>query len=120
MSKISKELIESYRKIVIPFVAKQLYNMNFEGQGKRDKAEFEEHSNEILDLAIKALEEKEADRWIPVIERVPDKNIMCLVSLDFGDVDIDSFIDGNFVCYLGNVIAWMELPNPYESKSEVT
>lgn len=56
---------------------------------------------------------EEADRWIPVSERVPDKNIMCLVSLDFGDVDIDSFIDGNFVCYHGNVTHWKPLPEHY-------
>lgn len=55
MSKVSKELIESYRKIVIPFVAKKLYNMNFEGQGALDRAEFEQDCNEILDLAISAL-----------------------------------------------------------------
>ena len=55
MIKISKELIESYRKIVIPFVANQLYNINFEGQGALDRAEFEQDCNEILDLAISAL-----------------------------------------------------------------
>ena len=55
MSKISKELIESYRKIVLPFVSSQLYRANFEGQGAIDRAEFEQDCNEILDLAISAL-----------------------------------------------------------------
>lgn len=55
MSKISKELIESYRKIVLPFVSSQLYRANFEGQGALDRAEFEHDCNEILDLAISAL-----------------------------------------------------------------
>lgn len=55
MSKISKELIESYRKIVLPFVSNRLYKTNFEGQGETDKAEFEQDFNEILDLAISAL-----------------------------------------------------------------
>lgn len=55
MSKISKELIENYRKIVLPFVSNRLYKTNFEGQGETDKAEFEHDFNEILDLAISAL-----------------------------------------------------------------
>ena len=52
--------------------------------------------------------------WISVSERLPDKNGECLVSLDFGDVNIDAFVDGIFVCYLGNVIAWQPLPEPYK------
>ena len=52
--------------------------------------------------------------WIPVSERLPDKNGKCLVSLDFGDVSLDSYDkDWGFVCYVGNVIAWMPLPAPY-------
>lgn len=55
MSKVSKELIESYRKIVLPFVSNQLCKANFEGQGTLDKAEFEQDFNEILNLAITSL-----------------------------------------------------------------
>jgi len=55
MSKISKELIENYRKIVLPFVSNRLYKNNFEGQGETDKTEFEQDFNEILNLAISAL-----------------------------------------------------------------
>ena len=55
MNKISKELIENYRKFVLPFVSNRLYKTNFEGQGETDKAEFERDFNEILDLAISAL-----------------------------------------------------------------
>ena len=55
MSKISKELIENYRKIVLPFVSNRLYKTNFEGQGETDKTEFEHDFNEILDLAISVL-----------------------------------------------------------------
>ena len=58
MSKISKELIENYKKIVLPYVSNQLYKANFEGQGETDKTEFEQDFNKILDLAIKALEEE--------------------------------------------------------------
>lgn len=55
MSEINKELIESFRKIVLPFVSNRLYKTNFEEQGETDKAEFEHDFNEILDLAISAL-----------------------------------------------------------------
>lgn len=55
MSKIDKELIESYRKIVLPFVSNKLYKTNFEGQGEADKIEFEQDFNAILDLAVSAL-----------------------------------------------------------------
>lgn len=61
---------------------------------------------------------REAERWIPVSERLPDKNGKCLVSLDFGDVSEDSFVDGIFVLYLGNVIAWKPLPEHYESENK--
>lgn len=64
MNKISKELIESYRKIVLPYVSNQLYKANFEGQGETDKTEFEQDFNKILDLAIKALEERPQGEWI--------------------------------------------------------
>ena len=69
---------------------------------------------EALYLAIKVLE---ADRWIPVSEKLPDKNGKCLVSLDFGDVCLDFYDkDWGFVCYVGNVIAWKPLPKLYESE----
>lgn len=55
MSEINKELIENFRKIVLPFVSNRLYKTNFEGQGESDKTEFEHDFNEILDLAISAL-----------------------------------------------------------------
>lgn len=55
MSEINKELIENFRKIVLPFVSNRLYKTNFEGQGETDKTEFEHDFNEILDLALSAL-----------------------------------------------------------------
>ena len=33
-------------------------------------------------------ERREADRWIPVSEKLPDKNGRCIVTTDFGDVCI--------------------------------
>lgn len=70
---------------------------------------------EALNLAIKVLE---ADRWISVSERLPEKEGRCLVFTDYGDVTMDSFVDGMFVCNLGNVTHWKPLPKPY-TESEV-
>lgn len=55
MSNISKELIEQYRTTLLPLVSKILLTQDFEGQGASDRAEFEQDCNEILDLAISAL-----------------------------------------------------------------
>lgn len=57
------------------------------------------------------------DEWIPVSERLPEKNGKCLVTTDFGDVCEDRFVDGIFVLYLGNVIAWRPFPEPYKKGS---
>ena len=62
---MTKEIIEGIRKIVVPFVKKRLFEINYEGLGESDAKEFDEHMNEILDLATKALEqEPETGHWI--------------------------------------------------------
>lgn len=53
-------------------------------------------------------------KWIPVSERLPDKEGRCIVSTDYGNVTMDSFVDGIFVLNLGSVIAWQPLPEPYK------
>ena len=65
---MTKEIIEGIRKIVVPFVKKRLFEINYEGLGESDAKEFDEHMNEILDLATKALEQE------PIIDvNVPHK-----------------------------------------------
>lgn len=75
-----------------------------------------------LQIAVDAIEElqerREADRWIPVSERLPDKEGKCFVFTDYGDVTMDSFVDGMFVCNLGNVTHWKPLPKAPESEDE--
>ena len=62
---------------------------------------------------------KPQSEWIPVSERLPDKNMKCLVSLDFGDVSFDFYNTGwGFVNYIGSVIAWQPLPESYKEGSE--
>lgn len=53
---MNKELIEEYRNIVKPFISEKLFKINFEGLGKQDKITFEKDFDEILNLAIEALE----------------------------------------------------------------
>lgn len=116
---MTRERIEEFRKVLLPFVKKWLLRINYENRGKSDAEEFEKDFNEILDLAIKALEQE--PRWIPVEERLPEEQGLYLVTIKSGDkyyIDTDLY---NTLYKKGfrtpNVIAWMPLPQPY---SEVT
>lgn len=54
---MTRERIEDFREIVLPFVKKRLLETNYEGLGEADAKEFEKNFNEILNLANKALEQ---------------------------------------------------------------
>lgn len=58
---MTKERIEIIRQSLIPFVKKKLLEINYEGLGKSDVKEFEKDLNEVLNLAIKALEQQPCD-----------------------------------------------------------
>lgn len=64
-----------------------------------------------------AIEKLEADRWRPVSEP-PKKEGKCFVFTNYGDVTMDSYIDGMFVCNLGNVTHWRPLPKAPESEDK--
>lgn len=53
---MTRERIEDIREIVMPFVSRRLKEINYENLGESDAKEFERDFNEILNLAIKALE----------------------------------------------------------------
>lgn len=57
--------------------------------------------------------------WIPVMERLPDKSGLYLLSI--GDLVATFSFDGH-TFYRGNIIvspdAWMPLPKPYEEGAE--
>lgn len=62
---MTRERIEDMREVVLPFVKKRLLETNYEGLGESDAKEFERDFNEILNLAIKALEqEPRKGHWI--------------------------------------------------------
>lgn len=55
---MTKERIEDMREVVLPYVKKRLLEINYENLGESDAEEFAREFNEILDLAIKALEQE--------------------------------------------------------------
>lgn len=63
-------------------------------------------------------ERREADGWISVSKRLPDKEGKCLVFTDYGDVTMDSYRNGMFVCNLGNVTHWRPLPKAPKSEDK--
>ena len=59
---MTSECIEDFREIVLPFLSRTLLETNYENMGKSDAEEFEKDFNEILDLAIKALEQEPTNK----------------------------------------------------------
>lgn len=83
------------------------------------------YHNEVLDFIIKALEQE--PRWIPVSERLPEKQDCYLVTTKWkGNYSGDVYIETNMAVYREkqkewdcvDVIAWMPLPEPYKAESE--
>lgn len=105
----AKEVAENWKSQLVNCVSEE---------GSYKCLECAKEHEQLAEWLTELKERREADRWIPVSERLPDKNGKCLVSLDFGDVSMDSFVDGIFVCYLGNVTHWKPLPKHY-TESEV-
>ena len=75
-----------------------------------------------LQIAVNSIEElaerREADRWIPVRERLPEKDGKYIVDVGW-KIDIDVFdTDGTEFIGGGNsVIAWKPLPKHYKSEA---
>lgn len=69
---MTRERIEDFREIVLPFLSRTLLKTNYENMGKSDAEEFEKDFNEILDLAIKALEQEPL--IVPIAEIKFDEN----------------------------------------------
>ena len=75
---------------------------------------------EACKMAIKALE---SQRWIPVSERLPEKQDCYLVTTKWkGSYSGDVYIETNMAVYrekskewdCADIIAWMPLPTPYK------
>lgn len=86
----------------------------------------EEH--EQLAAWLEELEQRrEADRWIPISERLPEEDDDVLITLEYGNQRcvIKGCYSPTFKVWLtvskviindNNVIAWKPLPKPYESE----
>ena len=85
----------------------------------------EEPYYRALSAGIKAL--KQEPRWIPVGERLPEKQDCYLVTTKWkGNYSGDVYIETNMAVYREkqkewdcvDVIAWMPLPEPYKEEKE--
>ena len=52
--------------------------------------------------------------WIPCSERLPKIGQYCFITTKDGDVNMDKYCSYGWRNYGDNVLAWMELPEPYE------
>ena len=70
----------------------------------------------------------EYSKWIPVSERLPEKNVEVLATTEWDAVTIaemygvnDWFIhEGTTNAQTDEIVAWMPLPEPYKAESEDT
>ena len=93
---MTRERIEDMREVVLPFVKKRLLETNYEGLGESDAKEFEREFNEILNLAIKALEQEPVlDKIRAEIEKLPtyDKTYQGIVTAYGIKQDVLEIID---------------------------
>lgn len=106
---------------------------------ERIKQEYDcSYEEDALNMAIAALSRSEnPNKWIPVSERLPEKNMECLVAVgDFNLTQMAMYSDlmgikNHRIFYQGDfgydnfeditqyVNAWMPLPEPYKSSPTV-
>ena len=81
----------------------------------------EEKCKEAVEIATEALSSSgKPNKWIPVSERLPEKDKDYLCCDDMGQMDVGYFSQTCWCCnaYMYDVIAWMPLPEPYKAESE--
>lgn len=133
---------EIFEKIKNGIQVKKDYFQRFyecEGKTKHD-ADLNKATQLAFDDAIKVVDrvaeeysvsEKNAhtDGWIPCSERLPEENKRYITTSDVcGDGEIETFdlyfddgvwfVDKGCEAFLGTVIAWQPLPEPYQPKGE--
>lgn len=87
--RITRDLIDDFRRTIKPFVANHLYEENFEDMGKSDKEEFEEDFDAILDLAIEGLKAE------PCPDAISKQEVVCIIESHIHEIITESGIDKN-------------------------
>ena len=84
------------------------------------RTEFAYDANTVWHAVRKAKNALEASQWIPVSEGLPEVGQYVLVSMDMNYVATATFRgdywESTFDLDWEEVVAWMELPKPYEVK----
>lgn len=115
----AREVAENVRYNAYTFTERDLLDENC----RQAKAECLDCATEHEQLAAwleELAERREADRWIPVTERLPDKNGNYLVLLNNGEMTTDIFDEEElFMGFWGYMTHWRPLPpKPYESEDK--
>lgn len=104
---MTRVYIEAFREIVLSFVEKKLLEINYENLGESDAKEFAKDFNEIINLAIRALEQETCEDCISrdaVVERLKKEDKILYTTTG--------------LCYLIRVIE--ELPSVTQKSETVT
>lgn len=72
--------------------------------------QIQEFKREIREL------KEQVPQWIPVKERLPERNGYCLVAIDTGEISVRWFSTRKrkFFDAIGEVLAWVPLPERYK------
>lgn len=132
-----KDAIEHAREVAEYFTMKsnELYERQYEASLSCN--ECAKDNEQIADWLTELAERREADRWIPVSERLPETTNLILLSVKhetltrthravYGGYYDNKFLTVNSVevegCFVEGcntkVEAWQPLPKPYESEAE--
>lgn len=75
--------------------------------------------------SIKGTVSNNTPYWHPYPQEEPKEHdeygntIMYLVTVKTAHVDVDAFVDGRWFSYSDEVIAWAELPKPFDARTWV-
>ena len=102
-------------------VTAQLYDDEHE-EFTEKKMSIIDYVNAYTDEGVTEADVVDCTRWIPVSEKLPEKNVEVLATTEWGAVTIsemysanDWFIhEGTTNADTDDIVAWMPLPEPYE------